>query len=74
MEVDKDTIFLYIKEAENKIEMVKNDITASQYRIKQSEKEIVTMEFLINQYNQALHTLELQNKRNYAQENHVKML
>jgi len=58
MEIDKDTIKLYLDEATIKISMLKIDITTFQYRITQAEKEIHTMHFLIDQYKKALEVLE----------------
>lgn len=54
MEIDKDTIAIYLKESIAKVELLKTDIATYEYKIKQSRKEIATMHYLIDQYKKAL--------------------
>lgn len=71
MEIDKDTILLYMREAKAKIELIETDMQAYEYRLKQSVKEINTLKYLIGTYEKALEMLDNKGKL-HAQEDHAK--
>jgi len=58
MDLNKDTILLYIQESENKIRIIENDIITYQVRIKRDEKEIDTIKYFIDQYKKALSLID----------------
>lgn len=62
MEIDKDTILLYMREAKAKIGLIETDMQAYEYRLKHSVKEINTLKYLIGTYEKALETLDNKGK------------
>jgi hypothetical protein len=54
MNLNKETILLYIRESEDKIKIIENDILTYQIRIKRDEKEIETIKYFIDQYKKTL--------------------
>ena len=58
MDLNRETILLYIRESEDKIRIIENDIVTYQIRIKRDEKEIETIRYFIDQYKKALSLME----------------
>lgn len=58
MDLNRETILLYIRESENKISIIENDIVTYQVRIKRDEQEIKTIKYFIDQYKEALFLID----------------
>lgn len=54
MKINRNTVNLYIRESETKIEIALNDIKTYEYRIKQTQEEIETLKYFIQQYKNSL--------------------
>lgn len=58
MKPDKDSIKKYIETTQREIQFLENDISAAEYRIKQTRKEIETKKWMIAQYEKGLNFIE----------------
>ena len=58
MDLNKETVLLYIRESEDKIKIIENDIVTYQIRIKKDQREIETIRYFIDQYKKALDVLD----------------
>jgi hypothetical protein len=58
MDLNRETILLYIRESEDKIRIIENDIVTYQVRIKMDQKEIETIRYFIDQYKKALNLID----------------
>lgn len=57
MNVNPETINQYVEDTKVKIDLIHSDIQSYEYRIKQSKKEIATLELLLSQFNKTLEIL-----------------